>query len=659
MDKLLSYNDHILRDSSVDSSTCLFNDDGYMYIGTGFHTGVPIHIQSYTCYNAVDSTGRIYVGNIRSYNDIDTGGCVARLTKDGSLDTLYKVGNPTDGLRIYGIWIDRNDKLLIAGDFQTWKDSGEYFQHHEGYITRRTNSGGDVGQSDNTFECFISNGVINTIYSCADGKYLVGGAFIASDVCTGQSLLRLNANGRQDTSFTPLRVAGYIIYDIKVDESTGQIYAAGSCVQGLYQFPVIKRFNSNGTIDSTFDVSLGLLNDARFSSIILEGDKIYGSGMFFSDGDVSVAIPIVKYNTSDGSRDMSFNIDPSPFFYPTDKEHWKVRIIKADDKIYATGHFSTATETYSLVSYNDDGTYNSDFAPFSSVESLLGYTGSGDVNTEPAWETTLSYSAVNNRLYLSGKFDRVRRSSTLFRKFLSVDLSGNNMTIANNFPPIIFDVSIDLGILPFENDSFALKTGFVDWGDGSVAFLTSQDGDQYVHQYSTGGMHTITLDGEFWEFYGKDDWSIIGIKSFGKRLLDNEYDLKYHLNLSHAERLRYLPDVVDEPFRYLATGKEIFMNTKLKTIPAGLLKGANASDYSFAFFSIETLEAIPPDIFSYVHDVSIVNLDYCFAQNSPYNALRGTAPELWVTMPDVSSHYRTFFNCVGLDNYDDIPIDWK
>ncbi|GAH17225.1 unnamed protein product, partial [marine sediment metagenome] len=124
-----------------------------------------------------------------------------------------------------------------------------------------------------------------------------------------------------------------------------------------------------------------------------------------------------------------------------------------------------------------------------------------------------------------------------------------------------------------------------------------------------------------------------------------------------------------------------FSDCSLTAIPAGLFdNNILVTDFGYCFNKNYLLTAIPSGLFDY--NTVIIDIDGCFSDCSDltaipaglfdnntlvtdfrfcfYNgsALTGSAPELWLRDPEPTGT-QCFYNATGLDNYGDIPGDWK
>jgi uncharacterized delta-60 repeat protein len=130
-----------------------------------------------------------------------------------------------------------------------------------------------------------ANGPIEVIVGQGDGKILVGGHFSQIAGQNRINLVRLNSDGTLDTSFNVSFALMDTVYAIAV-QSDGKILVGGdiSQVNGAMTDNLV-RLNSNGTIDTTFNGG-GQGPDAPLRSIELQ-----------SDGKILIGGEFTQYNT--------------------------------------------------------------------------------------------------------------------------------------------------------------------------------------------------------------------------------------------------------------------------------------------------------------------------------------------------------------------------
>ncbi len=149
----------------------------------------------------------------------------------------------------------------------------------------------------------------------SDGKILnVGSVRNGNFVFT---LARLNTNGTLDTTFNStgkvtkaLGTSSAIPTGIAI-QSDGKIIAIGRAIETTYQVFYLVRYNSDGSLDSTFgtggvvSTAFGTVDDTPSAIVIQPSDgKILVAGQTSNGTRTSIAL--ARYNTN-GSLDTSFD----------------------------------------------------------------------------------------------------------------------------------------------------------------------------------------------------------------------------------------------------------------------------------------------------------------------------------------------------------------
>lgn len=237
---------------------------------------------------------------------------------------------------------------------------------------------------------FGNNGKVITAFGTADdlalrlalqpdGKIVVVGVAGDSSFNSDFAVARYNSNGTLDTSFDG---DGKVTDDIDGDEDSantvalqpdGKIVVAGQAVDGFFGDAdfAITRYNSNGSIDTGFDVDGLVTQDFDFNfdeatgaviqpdgRIIVAGTaRISGSG--FSDDDFAV----VRLN-SNGSLDSSFgsNGTVETDFGPGDDSVTKA-LLQSDGKLLVVGAAENAfgDEDFAIARYDANGDLDTSF----------------------------------------------------------------------------------------------------------------------------------------------------------------------------------------------------------------------------------------------------------------------------------------------------------
>ena len=153
-----------------------------------------------------------------------------------------------------------------------------------------------------------SNDFGNSIYVGSDSKIYVTGRSINSSGNTDMVIWRYNSNGTLDTSFgnngivVHNNAAGGNSNDVGDSifvDSTGKIYVTGFSFNGSNYDMVIWRYNSNGTLDTSFgnngivvhnNAAGGNGHDVGDSIFVDSTGKIYVTGSSFNGSNYDMVI---------------------------------------------------------------------------------------------------------------------------------------------------------------------------------------------------------------------------------------------------------------------------------------------------------------------------------------------------------------------------------
>jgi len=326
--------------------------------------------------NAVQPDGKILIGGfLLEYNGTPITG-IARLNKDGSLDTSFNPGaGPSGGINSGGyggvnvILPLLDGKILIAGNFNS-------FDGMPRHNLARLHANGSL---DVTFDTGAgTNDEIISMILLPDGNILVGGKFTTAGGISRNYLARFHPDGTFDQTFDPSTSISEItnvngVYSI-ISEPDGSIYVAGpfrsdngnSAKNGLV------RLLENGSVDPMFNTA-GIGSNSTIWRVLQQPDgKFLIMGDFTSYNGTPVN-RIARINP-DGSIDTTFNtgvgvngVGHYGFIVMTDA------ILQPDGKVILTGDFSAYENTpYSgIVRLNPDGTLDRTFDPGTGANNLV------------------------------------------------------------------------------------------------------------------------------------------------------------------------------------------------------------------------------------------------------------------------------------------------
>ncbi|HOZ86471.1 MAG TPA: T9SS type A sorting domain-containing protein [Bacteroidia bacterium] len=343
-------------DGSPDNT---FDSDGKLTtsIGPGSDAAIGVTVQP---------DGKIVVvgGTIGVANDF----AVLRYNADGSLDTSFD----NDGIVVtdidtkndyaFAVALQADGKIVVAGH------SAAAIGAKYNVAVARYNTNGSL---DNTFDAdgkAISNfGTDDSAHSLglqSDGKIVVGGQshdgttldLLVTRFNTDGSLdLTFDTDGRVTTTFAP---SSFERGKSIVVQTDGKILLCGATtVSGNFDFALV-RYNGNGSLDASFDgdgkltTAFSALSDEGFGIAVLPNGKIVVAGTRINGSNTDICL--ARYNT-DGSMDTSFDSD-GKVITPggTALEPAYTMALQSDGKILTGGGFNMANKnSFALRRFNN------------------------------------------------------------------------------------------------------------------------------------------------------------------------------------------------------------------------------------------------------------------------------------------------------------------
>jgi uncharacterized delta-60 repeat protein len=266
-----------------------------------------------------------------------------------SVDSGFWKGNTFNG-GVSASFLQKDGKFIIAGSFSKFNDTK---------ATRITRFNAD-GTIDPTFNnTGTGANTIQKVISQPDGKIFIAGAFTIYNGIARKGVARLNTDGSLDNTFDPGSGLGLLgsYNQTMVLQSDGKIIVGGSfkSFNGITAGNVV-RINPDGKQDTTFHIGTGF--NARIFSMVLQNDgKVIISGSFTSYN----AIPcnfLVRLNPG-GSLDNTFNTGGSG----PDSQASSI-LLQDDGKILITGTFKNynGSTRNGIARLNADGTLDNTFA---------------------------------------------------------------------------------------------------------------------------------------------------------------------------------------------------------------------------------------------------------------------------------------------------------
>ena len=276
-------------------------------------------------------------------------------TSFNTIDEGYDIISGTDN-RVYCSKIQSDGKIVIGGIFT------KYNGVNVNKIAR-LNTDGTLDTTFNIgtgFSTAIAEQGILKIVLQADSKILVVGTFTSYNGITCKDLVRLNSNGTLDTSFNIGLGFNNTISSISI-QSNGKLFVCGAFTT-FNNIPTnyLVKLNSDGSIDSSFD-STNSGADATINDLAIQTDGKVIIGGSFSNYAGIPQNKIARLNT-DGTLDSSFNIGTG---FSNSNTAYKVNsiAIQTDGKIIAGGNFTSfnGINIKNLIRLNTDGSIDTNF----------------------------------------------------------------------------------------------------------------------------------------------------------------------------------------------------------------------------------------------------------------------------------------------------------
>ncbi|CAM3652622.1 delta-60 repeat domain-containing protein [Flavobacterium chungbukense] len=235
-------------------------------------------------------------GSFTKYNDVSNNRIV-RIFQDGQIDYSFSCGEGFNG-QVYALSIQSDQKIIAAGAFTKYNGSVV----NANRIVRLLSD----GSKDPNFNISSgADGTVECVVLQSDGKILVGGHFKTFNGLPFAGLVRLNADGTIDTSFTISEGFDKYVYAIAL-QSDQKIIVGGSFVtfDGTSQKRIV-RLNPNGSLDTTFDSGTAFSKGDVRTILVQPDDRILVGGAFSGTYKNVPSLRLVRLMPS-GSFDDSF-----------------------------------------------------------------------------------------------------------------------------------------------------------------------------------------------------------------------------------------------------------------------------------------------------------------------------------------------------------------
>jgi uncharacterized delta-60 repeat protein len=298
---------------------------------------------------ALQGDGKILTGG--SFNTIagTSRSYLARLKTDGTLDATFDPGTgPTNVIR--AIALQSDGKILIGGSFTSYNGTAA------GMIARLTTTGA-LDASFATGSGFNSDVLSLCIQS--GGGIVAGGYFGSFNGASVPQLVRLNADGTRDASFTAS--ANNTVYAVAA-QADDRILVGGYFSQiGTTARNRLARLQADGTLDASVNAALRFPGSVN-ALVQLPGGQALVAGEFTHVAGAALAAPHLLRLNADGTLDGTFNAGTGPDQAVT------TAVRQSDGKVVLFGGFYNynGVARTGVVRIASDGALDPTFVPVGS-----------------------------------------------------------------------------------------------------------------------------------------------------------------------------------------------------------------------------------------------------------------------------------------------------
>ncbi len=421
-----------------------------------------------------------------------------RYNIDGSLDTSFDFdGKVTTAIgssraEASSALLQPDGKILLAGGsdqeftLARYNDNGDLDSTfgNSGIVTMSVTAGADIGHS---------------VALQPDGKILFAGYSLNGNT-SDYSLVRLNSNGSLDSLFGQ---GGKVITPIGTGDdfglsttlqSDGKILVAGYSHNGSNNDFSLARYNTNGSLDTSFDfdgkvtIAIGSSRDEARGITVQSDGKILMAGFSYTQISGNFDFAIVRLNPN-GSLDQTFGDKGKVITSIGIGDDISRSItLQPDGKILVLGYCSNSeSNDFALARYNTDGSLDTTFDSDGIVTTSIGIGNDFGLSV-----TVQSNGKILAAGYSEDKFALVRYNSdgSLDKGFDSIGGTGLNVSVRTwNTNSSMPSVGVTIGQNTLATDPLGLAN-FVSAVDSSTLVSAAVASSSSVY---SGASQSVTL----------------------------------------------------------------------------------------------------------------------------------------------------------------------
>lgn len=218
--------------------------------------------------------------------------------------------------------------------------------------------------------------------------------------------------------------------------------------------------------------------------------------------------------------------------------------------------------------------------------------------------------------------------------------------------------------------------GTIDFGDGTVVPLNTEEPTRIDYTYDEEGVYTVTFTGmlthiKFYEYvvevldrlpstytqFDGEDMEMFRRSPITHIREDFFWDCPHITSFAGCFRQSHLEEIPEDLFKHAVNAASFyacFQGLTIGTIPNKLFeKCVKAETFNSCFEDCHGQGNITVQLFQ--SNELVTDFEDCFSE---WTELVGYAPILW-ERPNVTDYESCFSGCTNLSNYADIPSAWK
>ena len=268
-----------------------------------------VDLYSFLNFNSIDSISlfndqKILASGSLDYNNKKQGNYIVKINSNGTRDASFNnIGKGFFRTTVNDVIQSADGKILVGGQFHSYnglKCNGFTRLNYDGSVDNTLNYGGLNGFEGN------NNGEITSIETTSDGKIYIGGSFSTFNGNPAGRIVRINPDGKKDTSFNIGEGFDYrTAYPGRINDimslPNGYVLVAGFfSTFGWYNRYGIVALDSQGNMAGFPDVG-------RYVNCLKKQND--GNVLIGSNGNTTVDA-VLRFDVNSWKIDQSFVLDP-------------------------------------------------------------------------------------------------------------------------------------------------------------------------------------------------------------------------------------------------------------------------------------------------------------------------------------------------------------